>query len=107
MTEATPLDTASAQRLRMRRFLMSAASYMGGVLFIAVGVAASIFTPDFLISFALLSLTINAVFYAVFRSGINLRAADPSLTAAQMLAGIVAALLANYHGGALRGFMLS
>ena len=51
-------------------------------------------------------LALTATFYVVFRSGLNLRARDPSLTVPMMFAAICVVTYALYHLGAMRPVFL-
>jgi hypothetical protein len=79
---------ASAQRLRLRRFLMAVATY--GVVLLATPLIARVDGGSFhgihWVPFVGLAVAINLVFYVLIRSGRNLRFRDPSLTQAQILA---------------------
>ena len=61
---------------------------------------------DVLLTFVILALLVNGAFYAAFRSGFNLKASDPSLTAEQILAATACALFIAYHAGEARGIVL-
>jgi diguanylate cyclase (GGDEF)-like protein len=90
------------QALRMRRYLMAAGT--------------SVLVCLILIFFAILQLVpwraalhgslavavCLAVFYLVFRTGLNLRFADPSLTTEQASTAIVVLAYIMYHAGAAR-----
>lgn len=82
-----------AQRLRLHRFSLAAASYVvGGALLLAVSALGSDLvpiTPTVAFGFMALAIASNAVFYLMFRRGINLRFADPSLTIPQMVVGVL------------------
>ena len=90
----------------MRRFLIAASSYGLGVLLIALGVRMGYAGPDALLTFLFMALLVNGGFYAAFRSGLNVKASDPSLTAEQILAATSCALYIAYHAGEARGIVL-
>jgi diguanylate cyclase (GGDEF)-like protein len=52
-------------------------------------------------------LAMNAALFAVFRTGLNLRLRDPSLTKIQLYVGISVLMFALYHLEAVRGLSLS
>ena len=82
----------SKQSHRMRRWVMaSSASAMVVVLFLAAYLLGLLALPAFLTASSLV-LGCVMLFYAVFRSGLNLRFRDPSLTLAQILASTLVIL---------------
>ena len=82
----------SQQSHRMRRWVMaSSASAMVVVLFLAAYLLGLLALPAFLTASSLV-LGCVMLFYAVFRSGLNLRFRDPSLTLAQILASTLVIL---------------
>ena len=94
------------QALRMRRFFMAA-----GTSLLATGLMFACYRLGFLSSAAFYqsaSLVLLAVlaFYLVFRSGLNLRFSDASLTAAQMLASSFVILYTMYAADGARAVFL-
>lgn len=102
----SPSAVNPQQAVRFSRFLIAAFSYGIGVLLIALGVSMGYANPQTLFTFLILALLVNGGFYAAFRSGVNLKAADPSLTAEQILAASACALYIAYHAGEARGIVL-
>lgn len=98
-----------AQQLRIQRYSLAAASYLiGGLLLLAVSVLGGGIIPvtaDVALMFMALALGTNSVFYLLFRSGANLRFADPSLTIPQMASGIALITFLMYFAGSYRGLM--
>ncbi|GMV68883.1 MAG: hypothetical protein AMXMBFR76_13220 [Pseudomonadota bacterium] len=98
-----------AQRLRLHRFSLAAASYVvGGALLLAVSALGSDLvpiTPTVAFGFMALAIATNAVFYLMFRRGINLRFADPSLTIPQMVVGVLLITYLIYFAGPYRGLL--
>ncbi len=98
-----------AQRLRLHRFSLAAASYVvGGALLLAVSALGSDLvpiTPTVAFGFMALAIASNAVFYLMFRRGINLRFADPSLTIPQMVVGVLLITYLIYFAGPYRGLL--
>jgi diguanylate cyclase (GGDEF)-like protein len=90
------------QTLRVRRFLMAAATS----LLVCVVLFAAYLLGQLALQVAIAgTATIVALillFYALFRSGLNLRFADPSLTAEQAAAAILVLAYLTYHLGPLR-----
>jgi diguanylate cyclase (GGDEF)-like protein len=80
------------QRLRIKRLGMSFASYMVTFMIVSACVALELLKWREAMAFLGLAVLVNAIFFVLFRSGLNLRFRDPSLTAAQMLVSILPAL---------------
>lgn len=99
-------DDQRAQTIRLRRLGMAAGSYVFTVGVAAGCVAAGLLAPEVALTYTAGVVAVNALFFALIRSGWNLRLADPSLTAPQ----IVAAMLLHLHpmaaGGTVRGPLL-
>lgn len=96
----------SDQSIRLTRFLYAAISYGIAVVLVAyvswtqpLGIVVELRT---FAVFALLVLLVNIVFYALIRSGLNLRFRDPSLTLPQLIIGLALLGFMNYHAGPLR-----
>jgi len=91
------------QRVRFRRYLIAAGTSLMVVLLLGVCVLAGVLAgrPFAIAAGVVLASTVK--FYVVFRSGLNLRARDPSLTVPMMLAAICVVTYALYHlGGVVR-----
>lgn len=101
-------ETDYNQRLRIKRFTMGAVSYL-----MWVGLVASFRYMGLLtISGETLRWCVgllclyNLALFGVFRSGLNRRFRDPSLTLFQMMVGTLWAMVTVYHAGPVRGGML-
>lgn len=94
--------------LRLRRQMMAIYSYLLMWLGTWLGVEISAFDPrtPHLLIFATLFL-VNLLFFAAMRGGFSERFRDPSLTMAQMFAGIVVITLILHYARELRGALLS
>ena len=92
MTKAILKD----QHLRLKRLVMSCASYF--VTFLVVMLCSSLDMFDWHVTFTYLAavIAINILFYFLFVTHANLRFRDPSLTSAQMFLSIVPALYVMY-----------
>jgi diguanylate cyclase (GGDEF)-like protein len=97
---------AARQQVRRRRFYLAVVAYavclpvLGAAHYLGIiplGAAARV---------AVLMLAANAVFYALFASGLNLRFADPSLTWPQMIVGTAILMYAAYYADTERGLAL-
>jgi diguanylate cyclase (GGDEF)-like protein len=108
MTTNEPAEQ-KAQRLRIQRFSLAAASYlMGGGLLLAISLLGSDqipLTPAVAVGFVALVAVTNLGFYALFRSGGNLRFRDPSLTIPQLAVGIALITYLIYFAGPYRGLL--
>jgi PAS domain S-box-containing protein len=94
------------QALRVRRFLMAAATYVAAVAMMALGVLLKLWDNDVLAVYVLIVLGANTLFYVLLRTGLNQRLADPSLTTPQIAVAVGALLYTSYHAGPARGIVL-
>ena len=94
------------QQVRFRRYLIAAGTSMMVVLLLGVCVLAGVLAGRPFAIAAGVVLASMVVFYFVFRSGLNLRARDPSLTVPMMLAAICVVTYALYHLGVMRTVFL-
>ena len=94
------------QRVRFRRYLIAAGTSLMVVFLLGVCVLVGVLARrPFAIAAGIVLVSI-ATFYFVFRSGLNRRARDPSLTVPMMLAAICVNTYALYHLGAARPVFL-
>src|SRR5690606_33727000 len=107
-TSSPGVTKRSLQSLLLKRFGMAVASYAMVLLLMWLALWTGVYGGS--VGFALLCTGLVAgsqlAFYLLFRSGRNLRFADPSLTEAQILVGLLlhTALLAQLDGA--RGSLL-
>ncbi len=95
------------QILRLRRFFAAAGTSLLAIgLFFACQVQGVISEAAFF-EIAAVSLLAILVFYIVFRSGLNLKLPDPSLTEPQMLVATLVVLYAMYSANSGRGAFLT
>lgn len=95
------------QALRIRRLLMGGLSYVFGVVGIAgIASAEGLLPAGVWLRFAGLVLAVHLGFYFVFRTGLNLRFRDASLTMPQLLSVMPPVLYAMYHMEAGRSVLL-
>ena len=83
MDESSSAETAK-QALRIRRFAGAAATYALGLAILVLCSAFGMVDGWRIALVGLSFATANLVFWALFRSGLNRRCADPSLTQAQL-----------------------
>jgi diguanylate cyclase (GGDEF)-like protein len=99
-TVGLPAD--ERQSLRVARFLMAAGTSVLVCLALAVCAFLGLLPWRAAIDGAIGILALVVFFYALFRSGLNLRFADPSLTTEQVGAAILFLAYIMYHAGPVR-----
>jgi len=90
------------QRVRFRRYLIASGTSAIVVSLLGVSVLAGALAPQPFAIAAGVALVSIAAFYFVFRSGLNRRARDPSLTVPMMVTAICVVTYALYHLGTAR-----
>ncbi len=100
-----PVDNAK-QVLRIRRLFMASTAYLLCIIVAYCSYLAGMMEWQAIAGFLIIIPVINIVLYIVFRTGFNLRMADPSLTAIQMCAGILVAMYGLYFANESRGVLL-
>lgn len=105
--ELLPRDDP-AQALRLRRTLLGFVSYLMFALPLGYSVAEGWvrFGWGGLAILVTVAIGINAVFFAIIRSGLNKRFADPSLTLPQIAAASLLALVVIHYSDEVRSIML-
>jgi len=96
------------QELRIRRLFMASATY--GMWMLMIGYCYyhgwfRVSQPMMLLVFTMV-IVHNASLYFIFRTGINKKFHDPSLTMFQMLVGTFVAMLVAYYTDRVRGIVL-
>ncbi|MGQ0655437.1 MAG: putative bifunctional diguanylate cyclase/phosphodiesterase [Betaproteobacteria bacterium] len=102
MTSPTPGE-ATKQALRLQQYSLAAGAYLLILVPLAVGHAFGFIDGAPALGLAAAIVCLNAGLYAAFRTGFNLRFADPSLTALQVYAAITVLMAALYHANVGRG----
>ncbi len=105
-TAITGTTTQDQQAIRVRRFLMASVTYLLAIAMVAMGVVLDIFESHVLVIYTVVVIGASVLFYVLIRTGVNLRFADPSLTAAQITTAIVALMYIAYNAGAVRGIVM-
>jgi diguanylate cyclase (GGDEF)-like protein len=90
------------QALRIRRYLLASGFSLSYLLVLGVYYSQGIVAKQTLIEACVLVTALVALFYAVLRSGLNLRMRDPSLTAPQMLSAVFTMLYVLYQASGTR-----
>jgi diguanylate cyclase (GGDEF)-like protein len=99
--------TAEKQSLRLRRFSLAASSYALGLLLLFAGHQMGFVHGGAALPLAGSIVAVNIALYAAFRSGFNLRFADPSLTKVQVLIATTVLMAALYSSDVERGISLA
>ena len=91
-----PPSLETQQAVRMRRFVMASASYLAGIplLLLAHALGFVALAPALAIIAAV--LVVNAGLYLLFRTGVNLRFADASLTWPQIIVATTLVMASAY-----------
>ncbi|MEO8718165.1 MAG: GGDEF domain-containing protein [Burkholderiales bacterium] len=105
-TPIAPLTTEQKQAVRMRRFLLATLTYVVAAILIALVWAFGLMPGTFAVVTLAAMAIINVALYATFRSGLNLRFADPSLTRAQIFIALTLQMYIIYHLDSGRGLAL-
>jgi len=98
--------TAEKQAVRLRRFTLAASSYGIGLVLLWAGREMGFVQGGPALALAAMIVAVNLALYAAFRSGFNLRFADPSLTRAQILIATTVLMTALYSADVERGITL-
>jgi diguanylate cyclase (GGDEF)-like protein len=83
--------------VRMRRFLLAASAYAICVPLLGIAHALGLVPMRVVSEVAIVAVAVNVVLFALFRSGVNERFDDPSLTWLQILCAGFVVLYAAYH----------
>jgi diguanylate cyclase (GGDEF)-like protein len=86
----------------MRRYLLASGFSLVYLVVLFLYHWEGLVATDTLVRASVLVTSLIAVFYAVFRSGLNLRMRDPSLTALQMMSAVFAMLYVLHEARATR-----
>lgn len=79
---------SSRQALRLKRFVIASSTYALGLLIMVLCSVLGLISTDQVLLIGLAFLVVNVGFFAMFRSGVNLRFADPSMTRLQVCVAI-------------------
>ena len=96
----------SAQRVRMERHLIASGSSFLVLVLFATGSQLGLLPRLAFILGSALTATCMVFFFATFRTGLNLKARDPSLTLPQVIASIAITSTVVYYGGEARGIYI-
>jgi diguanylate cyclase (GGDEF)-like protein len=87
----------SKQSLRLRRFLLAASAYALCLPLLVAAYALGLIQYGPMVQIVVAMAVVNLALFAAFRSGLNERFEDPSLTWAQTVSAIVVLMFAVYH----------
>jgi len=93
---ARPESTANQQAVRLRRFYLAVGAYGMCLPLLFAAHYLDLVPLGPMLRIAGLVIVANAAFFAIFRSGFNQRAEDPSLTWPQVVVGIVILMYSVY-----------
>jgi diguanylate cyclase (GGDEF)-like protein len=94
------------QALRLRRFFMAGGTYLMFFVLMVLAWRLSLMELYMVTEIVAAGVVINIAFYGVFRSGLNLRFKDPSLTAPQVVIAIGLVSYGMYCADTARGAFL-
>jgi len=94
------------QAIRLRRYALAAMSYALVLPVLATGYLLDYIQAAPALAIAAAMVGSNAALYAAFRTGLNLRLSDPSLTKLQVYLGITLLMAGLYYTDAARGVVL-
>ena len=94
------------QELRLRRFFMAFTVYILCICVGYISYLAQILEWKAVVGFLILIPIANIILYIAFRTGINLRMNDPSLTSVQLCIAILVVMYGMYFANQARGGLL-
>ncbi|KUG23616.1 hypothetical protein ASZ90_006602 [hydrocarbon metagenome] len=95
------------QALRLRRFFVTFVIYALNISISCFAYLAGIIDLQALYGLGIILLAINVVMFIIFRTGLNLRMSDPSLTTIQMCVAILVVMYAMYYGYKAQSLLFS
>jgi diguanylate cyclase (GGDEF)-like protein len=99
-------DISKQQALRTRRLVLGSISYFFTLSLAVAYWWLGYFGAPVLLTFSVLIVALNVVFFLAIRTNVNLRFADPSMTLAQICMAMMAGLYVMYHAQQSRGVFL-
>ena len=94
------------QETRIRRFFLSVAAYIICTLTAYISYLAGFMEWKIIAGYLIIVPTIIIILYVVFRTGLNLKMADPSLTSVQIYIGIIVTMYGMYFANEARSVLL-
>jgi diguanylate cyclase len=99
-------DADPKQALRIRRYLMGASISLVVVFLLAVSYSQGMLGLQVLVEATAIICALTALLYLVFRSGLNRRFADPSLTMEQIVLATMVMVYVMYQAERMRGVLM-
>src|SRR6185503_2693078 len=99
-------DIDVRQAVRLRRWSLAVCSYGLALALLAAAEALGFIHAEAALGIGLACIAANGVLYAAFRTGFNLRFADPSLTQFQVYMAMALLMAALYYVDVARGISL-
>jgi len=107
MAATHPLQgVRTKQTVRLRRFLLAIAAYGVSIVLLGIAHALGLIATGPTVVAAILMFAVNFAFFVAFRTNINERFEDPSLTWLQVLTGAAVLMYVVYHFDRERGLAL-
>lgn len=97
-------DEATQQHARIKRYLRTSSNYFAALIPIAFAAAVGVSATFVLQLYAALIIGANLFFYCAFRTGLNLRFKDRSLSLMQTIVAIGIVLICQIFAGSARSF---
>jgi diguanylate cyclase (GGDEF)-like protein len=94
------------QTVRLRRFVLAIAAYSVSVILLGIAHGLGLIATAPTIAAAIIMFAVNLGFYLTFRTNLNERFTDPSLTWIQVLVGAAVLMFVVYHFDRERGLAL-
>ena len=99
-------DADPKQALRIRRYLMGASVSLVVVFLLAVSYSQGMLELQVLVEATAIICALTALLYLVFRSGLNRRFPDPSLTMEQIILATMVMVYVMYQAERMRGVLM-
>ena len=107
MAATHPLQgVRTKQTVRLRRFLLAIAAYGVSIVLLGIAHTLGLIAAGPTVVAAILMFAVNFTFFVAFRTNINERFEDPSLTWLQVLTGAAVLMYVVYHFDRERGLAL-
>ncbi|TMH64551.1 MAG: EAL domain-containing protein [Betaproteobacteria bacterium] len=104
--EQRSVRTEEKQAIRLHRYTLGLYSYSLALALLGTADALGFIHTPAAVTIAIACIAANTALFVLFRSGFNLRFADPSLTKLQVYLGITLLMLSLYHVDVGRGISL-
>lgn len=100
------VSSADAQRVRIRRFYMAAATSIAAVVLFYGCYLTGLLAWGVLLNAAVATFVLIAVFYAMFRTGLNMKFEDPTVLLPQAACSIVVTSYVMAYAGPARAMLM-